>query len=277
MNEDRRAPAAQDEGEPVIEVRGLVSRFGSHLVHDHVDLSVRKGEILGLVGGSGAGKSVLLNTLIGLRTPDAGQVKVLGVDLARSSEAEQRALEARWGVLFQGGALFSALSVAENVAAPLREHTRLPRRQVEALVELKIALSGLGPEVATLRPAELSGGMRKRVSLARALALDPELLFLDEPTAGLDPIGAAAFDKLIRQLSAALGLTVFLITHDLDSLYALCDRVAVIADRKLVAVAPVAELERSDHPWVRAYFLGPRGRAAHAASSAAAPGGADGA
>ena len=260
-----RAPGGAETGEPVIEVRGLVSRFGSRLVHDGLDLDVRKGEILGLVGGSGAGKSVLLNTLIGLRAPDAGKVRVLGIDVGAASEREQRELEARWGVLFQGGALFSALNVLDNIAAPLREHTRLPRRQVEALAELKLALSGLAPEVAELKPAELSGGMRKRVSLARALALDPELLFLDEPTAGLDPIGAQAFDKLIGELSRALGLTVFLITHDLDSLYALCDRVAVIADQKIVALAPVAELERSDHPWIKAYFLGPRGRAAHAA------------
>lgn len=261
--------ARHDGAVPVIEVRGLVSRFGETVVHDDLDLTVRKGEVLGLVGGSGAGKSVLLNTLIGLRAPNAGRVEVLGVDLARASEAQQRALEVRWGVLFQGGALFSSLNVRDNVSAPLREHTHLPRRAIEALAELKIALSGLAPEVAEMRPAELSGGMRKRVSLARALALDPELLFLDEPTAGLDPIGAAAFDQLIAQLSSALGLTVLLITHDLDSLYALCDRVAVIADGRIVAVAPVAELERSDHPWIRAYFLGPRGRAAHAAASAA--------
>ncbi len=258
------------EGEPVIEVRGLVSRFGARLVHDGVDLTVRQGEILGLVGGSGAGKSVLLNTLIGLRAPDRGQVRVLGLDVYRASEAEQRSLEARWGVLFQGGALFSALNVRDNVSAPLREHTRLPPRSAAALAELKLSLSGLAPEVADMKPAELSGGMRKRVSLARALALDPELLFLDEPTAGLDPIGAAAFDQLIGQLSKALGLTVFLITHDLDSLYALCDRVAVIADRKIVAVAPLAELERSSHPWVKSYFSGPRGRAAHAGAVAAA-------
>ena len=265
MDVVQRSPVGVQAGEPVIEVRGLVSRFGSHLVHDGVELTVRKGEVLGLVGGSGAGKSVLLNTLIGLRAPDAGQVKVLGIEVDCAGERERRALEARWGVLFQGGALFSALNVLDNVAAPLREHTRLPRRQVEALAELKLALAGLGPEVAAQKPSELSGGMRKRVSLARALALDPELLFLDEPTAGLDPIGAQAFDRLIGDLSSALGLTVFLITHDLDSLYALCNRVAVIADRKIVAVAPVAELERSDHPWIEAYFRGPRGRAAQSA------------
>ena len=237
-------------GEVVVEVEGLVSRFGSHLVHDHVDLSVRRGEVLGVVGGSGAGKSVLLNTLIGLRRPQAGRVRVLGVDIAHATQAEQDALERRWGVLFQGGALFSSLSVLDNVAAPLREHTRLPRRPLESLAELKIALAGLPAEAGALRPAELSGGMRKRAALARALALDPELLFLDEPTAGLDPIGAEAFDQLIKELSSALGLTVVLVTHDLDSLYALCDRVAVIADKRIVALAPVAELERSDHPWI---------------------------
>ncbi len=259
------APIGEAEPEPAIVVEGLVSRFGSNLVHDGLDLTVRKGEVLGLVGGSGAGKSVLLNTLIGLRRPEAGRVRVLGVDVSHAGDAKQRELEARWGVLFQGAALFSALSVLDNVAAPLREHTRLPRRQVRALAELKIALAGLPPEAAALKPAELSGGMRKRAGVARALALDPELLFLDEPTSGLDPIGAEAFDRLLQGLSKALGLTVLLITHDLDSLYALCDRVAVIADRKIVATAPVAELERSDHPWIRAYFLGPRGRAARTA------------
>ena len=256
-------------GAPVVEVQGLVSRFGDNLVHDGLDLTVRKGEVLGIVGGSGAGKSVLLNTLIGLRRPQAGRVRVLGVDVGSASAAQQRELEVRWGVMFQGAALFSALTVLENVAAPLRQHTRLPRRQIDALAALKIALAGLPPEAAALHPAELSGGMRKRAGVARALALDPELLFLDEPTAGLDPIGAEAFDELIRKLSSALGLTVVLITHDLDSLYALCDRVAVIADRTIVAQAPIAELERSSHPWIRAYFLGPRGRAAQSAFAAA--------
>ena len=268
----RRAPAPEPLSpapDLVVSVHGLVSRFGDNLVHDGLELTVRKGEVLGVVGGSGAGKSVLLNTLIGLRRPQAGEIQVLGVDVLHASEAQQDELERRWGVLFQGAALFSSLSVRENVCAPLREHTRLPRRQMERLADLKIALSGLPPEAGALKPAELSGGMRKRAGLARALALDPELLFLDEPTAGLDPIGAEAFDRLVRELSSALGLTVVLITHDLDSLYALCDRVAVIADRRIVALAPVAELERSDHPWIRAYFLGPRGRAAHGARGAA--------
>lgn len=266
--------AAAEPQAPVIRVQGLVSRFGARAVHEGLDLDVRRGEVLGLVGGSGSGKSVLLNTLIGLRRPDGGRVEVLGVDLAHAGEAEQRRLERRWGVLFQGGALFSALSVHDNVCAPLYEHTRLPRRQIDELAELKLAMAGLPAGAGRLRPAELSGGMRKRAALARALALDPELLFLDEPTAGLDPIGAAAFDRLIAELSRALGLTVFMITHDLDSLYALCDRVAVIADRRIVAEGPLAELERSQHPWVRSYFLGPRGRAAQAAGKAVAAAGA---
>ncbi len=262
---DRAPGVGCAEGEPVIRVRGLVSRFGDHVVHDGLDLTVRKGEVLGLVGGSGAGKSVLLNTLIGLRDPDGGSVEVLGVDVHRASEAQQDDLESRWGVLFQGGALFSALSVLENVATPLREHARLSVREIEELAALKISLVGLPPGACGLRPAELSGGMKKRAGLARAIAMDPELLFLDEPTAGLDPISAEAFDRLIQTLSKALGLTVFMITHDLDSLYAICDRVAVIADKKVVATAPVPELERSEHPWIKQYFLGPRGRAARAA------------
>jgi phospholipid/cholesterol/gamma-HCH transport system ATP-binding protein len=253
----------------VVEVRGLVSKFDDHVVHDGLDLSVRRGEVFGLVGGSGAGKTVLLNTLIGLRPPDGGEVSVFGIDPYGASGSERQSLESRWGVLFQGGALFSALSVRDNVAAPLREHTRLPSSLIDDLADLKIALSGLPDIAGDLRPAELSGGMRKRAGLARALSLDPELLFLDEPTAGLDPIGAEQFDTLIRNLSASLGLTVFMITHDLDSLYALCDRVAVIADKKVVACAPIPELERSDHPWIREYFLGPRGRAAAGSESAA--------
>jgi len=260
--ETGRRPAPGPDAPTVIEVQGLVSRFGDHLVHDGLSLSVRKGEIFGLVGGSGAGKSVLLNTLIGLREPDEGRVEVLGVDLQHATNAERGDLERRWGVLFQSGALFSALSVRDNVAAPLREHTKIPQALIDDLADLKIALAGLPSLAGDLRPAELSGGMRKRAGLARAIAMDPELLFLDEPTAGLDPIGAEAFDSLIRNLSDSLGLTVFMITHDLDSLYALCDRIAVIADRKVVATAPIAELEHSDHPWIREYFMGPRGRAA---------------
>lgn len=267
----RRAPPGEDAN-IVIDVEGVVSRFGDNLVHDGLDLKVRQGEVLGLVGGSGSGKSVLLNTIIGLRHPDAGRVKALGVDIHRASERELRAVEARWGVLFQSGALFSALTVQENVSVPMVEHTRLPRRLAGKLADLKLSMAGLPSWVGRLKPAELSGGMRKRVALARAIALDPELLFLDEPTAGLDPIGAQKFDELIRSLSDALGLTVFMITHDLDSLYAVCDRVAVIADKKVVAVAPVAELETSNHPWIQEYFLGPRGRAARGGGEERKPG-----
>lgn len=263
-----RRTAPDHDAPKVVQVRGLISRFGDTVVHDGLDLEVRKGEVLGLVGGSGAGKSVLLNTLIGLRRPQGGAVEVLGVDVYTASDQARRELESRWGVLFQSGALFSALSVLENVGAPLIEHTRLPMSQVDGVAGLKIAMSGLPPEAAFQRPASLSGGMRKRAGLARAIVMDPELLFLDEPTAGLDPISAEAFDVLIRNLSDTLGLTVFMITHDLDSLYAICDRVAVIADHKVVAVAPIPELERSDHPWIKEYFLGPRGRAARRAAGA---------
>jgi phospholipid/cholesterol/gamma-HCH transport system ATP-binding protein len=257
----RRAPPGPD-AEVVVEVQGLVNRFGGHTVHDGLDLQVRRGEVLGLVGGSGAGKSVLLNTILGLRRPQGGEVRVLGLDVLRSSQTEQIEIQRRTGVLFQTGALFSALTVRENVGAPLIEHSRLPRGEIDAVADIKIALTGLPAKSGDLRPAELSGGMKKRAGLARAIALDPEVLFLDEPTAGLDPISAEQFDRLIRDLSDALGLTVFMITHDLDTLYAICDRVAVIADRKVVAVDTVAGLEQSDHPWIREYFLGPRGRAA---------------
>jgi len=247
---------------PAIEVRGLVNAFGDHVVHDHLDLTVERGEVMGVVGGSGSGKSVLLNTIIGLRQPQAGLVRIFGQDLAHASRRRWDVINRSWGVLFQQGALFSNLTVQDNVAAPMFEHTSLSKDQVYELAHLKIALVGLKPDAATLKPAELSGGMRKRVGLARALALDPELLFLDEPTAGLDPIGAGAFDELIKDLSDSLDLTVFMITHDLDTLYAITDRVAVVADKKVVATAPVGELEKSDHPWIREYFGGPRGRAA---------------
>lgn len=247
---------------PPIQVEGLVSRFGENVVHDGLDLTIERGEVLGVVGGSGTGKSVLLNSIIGLKIPDGGVIRLFGQDMQEASRRKWTAIERRWGVLFQQGALFSNLTVRENVAAPLFEHTRLPKSEIMELADLKIALTGLPPRAGALKPAELSGGMRKRAGLARALALDPELLFLDEPTAGLDPIGAAAFDELIKDLSDSLDLTVFMITHDLDSLYAITDRVAVLADKRVIAQAPVEELESSDHPWIKEYFLGPRGRAA---------------
>ena len=246
-----------------IRVRGLVNRFGSQIVHEGLDLDVRRGEILGVVGGSGTGKSVLMRSILGLRVPDEGQIEVLGRD-ARVDDAESRLhIERNTGVLFQDGALFSSLTVGENVQVPLKEHHReLPERWHYELALLKVKLAGLPADAINKLPSQLSGGMRKRAGLARALALDPPLLFLDEPTAGLDPIGAAAFDRLIKTLQEALGLTVFLITHDLDTLYAICDRVAVIADRRVVANAPLSELEQLDHPWIQEYFHGPRARAA---------------
>ena len=247
----------------VIEVRGLLSQFGERVIHEDLDLDVARGEILGVVGGSGTGKTVLLNSIIGLKEPDGGTVRLLDHDLTEATKADMADIERRTGVLFQQGALFSSLTVLQNVASPLVEHTELPRSLIEEIAAMKIALVGLGPESHHLKPAELSGGMRKRAGLARALALDPELLFLDEPTAGLDPIGAAAFDELIRSLANDLGLTVFMITHHLDSLYAICDKVAVLADKHVVIKATVSELERSDHPWIHEYFHGPRGRAAH--------------
>ena len=258
---------ARDTGpERLVEVRGLLSQFGDRVIHQDLDLDLERGEVLGVVGGSGTGKTVLLNTIIGLKEPEGGTVRIFGHDRAELTKTQEADIERRTGILFQQGALFSALSVIDNVASPLVEHTRLSRDVIRELAEMKIAMVGLGPESHHLKPAELSGGMRKRVGLARALALDPELLFLDEPTAGLDPIGAAAFDDLIRQLSDDLGLTVFMITHDLDSLYAITDKVAVLADRRVVAKAAVQELEKSDHPWIREYFLGPRGRAADKAA-----------
>jgi phospholipid/cholesterol/gamma-HCH transport system ATP-binding protein len=258
---DSDGDGLDDEAAP-IEVVDLVSQFGDNVIHDHLNLTVKRGEVLGVVGGSGSGKSVLLNTIIGLKDPDGGSVRVFGNDVHNASRKAWQAVERSWGVLFQQGALFSALSVKENVAAPMFEHTSLSRAEIYELAELKIALSGLPPRAGALKPSELSGGMIKRAALARALALDPQLLFLDEPTAGLDPIGAAAFDDLIADLTRSLGLTVFMITHDLDSLYTITDRVAVLADKKVTAVAPVHELELSEHPWIRDYFLGPRGRAA---------------
>ncbi|RYZ71782.1 MAG: ATP-binding cassette domain-containing protein [Lysobacteraceae bacterium] len=248
---------------PIIRVRGLVNRFGEQVVHEGLDLDVRPGEILGVVGGSGSGKSVLMRSILGLRVPDAGEIEVLGTDARSTAAADRLYIERNTGVLFQDGALFSSLTVGENVQVPLKEHHgELPDSWRYELALLKVKLAGLPADALNKLPSQLSGGMRKRAGLARALALDPPLLFLDEPTAGLDPIGAAAFDRLIRTLQQALGLTVFLITHDLDTLYAICDRVAVLADRKVVVNAPIAEVEQVEHPWVQEYFHGPRARAA---------------
>ncbi|WP_052101538.1 ABC transporter ATP-binding protein [Novilysobacter arseniciresistens] len=253
-------------GEPVVSVRGLVNRFGEQVVHDGLDLDVMRGEILGVVGGSGTGKSVLMRSILGLRQPNDGRIEVLGIDARSDDEDDRRLIERSTGVLFQDGALFSSLTVGENVQVPLKEHhPDLADSLRYELALLKVKLAGLPADALDKLPSQLSGGMRKRAGVARALALDPPLLFLDEPTAGLDPIGAAAFDHLIRTLQQALGLTVFLITHDLDTLYAICDRVAVLADRRVIACAPLAEVEQLDHPWVREYFHGPRARAARQA------------
>ena len=250
-------------GKYPIRVKGLKNGFGEQVVHEGLDLDVKKGEILGVVGGSGTGKSVLMRSIIGLQIPMEGEIEVLGRSITDAQEDDDIDIRSRWGVLFQGGALFSTLTVAENVEVPLKEF--FPEISAELMHEIaryKTVLSGLPEETTSKYPAELSGGMRKRAGLARALALDPELLFLDEPTAGLDPIGAAAFDELIVELRQALDLTVFLITHDLDTLYEICDRVAVIADGKVIAVGTIPELIATDHPWIQEYFNGPRGRAA---------------
>jgi phospholipid/cholesterol/gamma-HCH transport system ATP-binding protein len=260
--------APLDSDAPPIEVRGLISRFGDRTIHDNLDLVVNRGDIVGVVGGSGTGKSVLLNTIIGLRRAEGGSVMIFGQDIRYARRRQWTAINRRWGVLFQRGALWSNLTVKENVAAPMFEHTDMLKDEIDNLADLKIALAGLPHGAGALKPSELSGGMIKRASLARALALDPELLFLDEPTAGLDPISAAAFDDLIRELSDSLDLTVFMITHDLDSLYTITDQVAVLADKKVVAMAPVRELEKSDHPWIQEYFGGPRGRMASVSRAA---------
>ncbi len=249
-------------GEPIVEARGVRTQFGERVIHDNLDFTACRGEIIGLVGGSGTGKSVLLNTLIGLRRPDAGAVRIFGEPLHDLEGENRNALERRFGVLFQNGALFSSLTVKENVQTPLREHANTPSLLMEDIAEMKIALAGLPMDAAHKLPSELSGGMRKRAGLARALALDPDILFLDEPTAGLDPLGAADFDQLILKLRAALGLTVVMVTHDLDSLHAICDRIAVLAERRVIAVDTPDALLRSEHPWIRSYFNGPRGRAA---------------
>ncbi|WP_206412705.1 ABC transporter ATP-binding protein [Lysobacter enzymogenes] len=260
-------PAADGGNDDVvIRIRGLVNQFGEQTVHDGLDLDVRRGEIIGVVGGSGTGKSVMMRSILGLRKPNAGEIEVLGIDARSPDPLLRREIERNTGVLFQDGALFSSLTVGENVQVPLKEyHSDLPDSLRYELALLKVKLSGLPADAIDKLPSQLSGGMRKRAGLARALALDPPLLFLDEPTAGLDPIGAAAFDRLIRTLQQALGLTVFLITHDLDTLYAICDRIAVLADKKVIACAPIEEVEKLDHPWVQEYFHGPRARAAQVA------------
>lgn len=258
----------RDTRETVIEVRGLRTQFGTHVVHEALDLDVYRGEILGVVGGSGTGKSVLLRTIAGLNEPAAGSVRVLGTDVRSADEDERAALEARWGVMFQDGALFSSLTVRENVEVPMKGVAGLDGGMSRALADLKISMVGLPYLAGDKYPSELSGGMRKRAGLARALALDPEIVFLDEPTAGLDPIGAAEFDELILGLSRSLGLTVFLVTHDLDTLHAVCGRIAVLSERRVLVTGTMEDMLEVDNPWVHDYFHGPRGRAARDAASA---------
>lgn len=253
--------------EVIIQVRDLTNQFGPQVVHQHLDLDLYRGEVLGVVGGSGTGKSVLLRTIVGLREPNAGTVRVFGEDLLTLSTQRRSELERRFGVLYQRGALFSSLTVAENIALPLIEHAGLSRASAERLAKSKVALVGLPSLAGDKYPTELSGGMVKRAALARALALEPDILFLDEPTAGLDPIGAAAFDQLIRTLRDALGLSVFLVTHDLDTLYTLCDRVAVLSQKRVLVADRLEVVAATDDAWIRDYFHGPRGRAAEQASA----------
>ena len=259
------SPILPDGEEAVITIRGLRNAFGEQVIHENLDLDVRRREIIGVVGGSGTGKSVLMRSIIGLQTPDKGEIEVLGENMIGREEDEAKNIRRRWGILFQAGALFSTLTVAENVEVPLREYFHLTPKLMDEIASYKIEMSGLPADAGPKYPSELSGGMIKRAGLARALALDPELLFLDEPTAGLDPIAAQNFDELIVSLRDKLDLTVFLITHDLDTLYAICDRVAVLADKKVVAVGTIEQLLALDHPWIQEYFNGPRGRAAAAA------------
>jgi phospholipid/cholesterol/gamma-HCH transport system ATP-binding protein len=250
--------------EIAIRVRGLSTRFDEQIVHRNLDLDVKRGEILGVVGPSGSGKSVLLREIVGLDKPDSGAVEFPFLEAAHR--------QPRLGVMFQDGALFSNLSVLENVEAPLREHTHISHQLRSEIAGLKLTMAGLAPEAFSKKPAEISGGMRKRAAVARALALDPELLFLDEPTAGLDPIAAERFDRMVQELARALGLTVFLVTHDLDTLYAVCDRVAVLYGRKIAAIGAIDEVTKNAQGWVKEYFSGPRGRAAGRAATTGAGG-----
>jgi phospholipid/cholesterol/gamma-HCH transport system ATP-binding protein len=251
---------ATDRRPIAISVHGLTVGFGPKDVLVDLDLDVYQGEVLGFVGGSGTGKSVLTRAILGLVRKKAGSIHVLDQDLDRLSSSERRGLERRWGVLFQHGALFSGLSVLQNIQVPMREYLQLSQELMDELAMLKIDMVGLARDAAHKFPSELSGGMIKRAALARALALDPEILFLDEPTSGLDPIGAAEFDDLIATLQKTLGLTVFMVTHDLDSLYSICDRIAALADKHVIAAGPIEELLASDHPWLRSYFHGKRAR-----------------
>jgi len=264
MEADKTGQAKKDV---IIHVEDLVTGFGSKIIHDHLNLDVYRGEVLGLVGGSGSGKSVLLRTIIGLNAPRQGTIEVFGKRTGYAEGSRMRSLEVRWGVLFQEGALFSSQTVAENIQVPLREYTAMSQELMDEIAEMKLTMVGLPPGTGDKYPSELSGGMKKRAGLARALALDPELLFLDEPTAGLDPISANQFDELVKRLQKALGLTVFLVTHDIDTLRAVTDRIAVLVNKKLV-IGTISELRQNKDPWIQDYFSGVRGRAALASEEA---------
>ena len=246
--------------EVVIRVRGLAKSFGSHQIWDGLNLDVYRGEILAIVGGSGQGKSVLMRVITGLVKPDTGDVGLFGQNTKTLTPQDRLEIERRWGILFQDGALFSSLTVLQNIQFPMREHLKLSPRLMDELARLKIELVGLAPEAADRMPSELSGGMIKRASLARALALDPDIVFLDEPTSGLDPIGAAEFDELVAKLRDTMGLTVYMVTHDLDSLFSVCDRVAVLGKKRVLVEGTIEDMLASDEPWVKSYFRGKRAR-----------------
>ncbi len=260
MSKELKTPKELKTKDIIISLRGIRNQFGNQILHNELDLDIRKGEVLGVVGGSGTGKSVLMRTIVGLNQKAAGEITILGQNVDHLKATELTTLRQRMGVLFQDGALFSSLTVSQNIEAVIKEHTKLPSGFIHEIAALKIALAGLPFEAGGKYPSELSGGMRKRAGIARALALDPDILFLDEPTAGLDPIGAAQFDELIAKLQETLGLTVVMITHDLDSLHAICNRIGVLLDKK-IKVNTIKNLTKEPDPWIKEYFGGPRGRA----------------
>lgn len=257
---DVETEGPEGKGEVLLSVSGLTVAFGENVILDRLALDIRRGEILGFVGASGSGKSVLLRTILGLIRKRSGTIKLFGLDLEKVTEEQRLRIDMRLGVLFQHGALFSALTVLENVQVPMREYLDLPRKLMDELAMLKIELVGLPPDAANKFPSELSGGMIKRAALARALALDPDIVFLDEPTSGLDPIGAADFDELVSKMRDTMGLTVYMVTHDLDSLFSVCDRVAVLGNKKVLIEGTIDDMLKSEEPWVKSYFRGKRAR-----------------